>query len=79
MHVPQYTEKRIDPFTGDDQVYTMGSKIGLYSTFSRNLDRLWMLWELMMSGEPILVMGETPSVCGDVTWALMELIKPVRF
>jgi hypothetical protein len=33
----------------------------------------------MVLGEPLLVMGDTPTVCGDMIWALLELIKPVRF
>lgn len=35
------------------------------------------MWELMVLGEPLLVMGDTPTVCGDMVWALLELIKPV--
>jgi hypothetical protein len=33
----------------------------------------------MVLGEPILVIGDTPSVTGDVIWSLIELIKPVYF
>ena len=51
----------------------------LFQVFSSNMEKLWLLWELMVIGEPILVIGDTPSVCGDIIWALIELIKPVLF
>ena len=53
--------------------------MGLFQTFSEKLDQLWLLWELMVIGEPILVIGDTPTVCGDVIWSLIELIKPVFY
>jgi hypothetical protein len=33
----------------------------------------------MMLGEPILIVAETPKGCSEVTWGLVELIKPVPF
>jgi hypothetical protein len=59
------------------QVFNIRSRIGLFQTFSEKLENLWLLWELMVLGEPILVIGDTPSVTGDVIWSLVELIKPV--
>ncbi|KAI9325886.1 hypothetical protein DFJ73DRAFT_632994 [Zopfochytrium polystomum] len=50
-----------------------------FDLFSQSLDLLWHCWELMMLGEPILVMGETAKGCSDVVWGLVELIKPVPF
>ena len=72
-HVPQYDMK------SRSNQEMMGSKMGLYHVFSQNLDQLWLLWELMIMGEPILVLGDTPTSCGDVVWGLIEIMKPIPF
>eukprot|EP00842_Homolaphlyctis_polyrhiza_P006447 jgi/Hompol1/6803/HPOL_001207-RA len=50
-----------------------------FSLFERSLESLWTCWELMMLGEPIFVIGDTPTACSEVVWALIELIKPIPF
>ncbi|KAJ3108587.1 Protein dennd6a [Phlyctochytrium planicorne] len=50
-----------------------------YDLFSRSIELLWSCWELIILGEPILVMAETPRGCSDVVWGLVELIKPIPF
>ncbi|KAJ3328704.1 Protein dennd6a [Blyttiomyces sp. JEL0837] len=50
-----------------------------YDLFSRALELSWVCWELMMLGEPILVVAETPKGSSDVVWGLVELIKPIPF
>lgn len=49
----------------------------LYQTFYRSLESLWTCWELMVIGEPIYVMADTPTMSSNVVQALIELIKPV--
>ncbi|KAI8853261.1 hypothetical protein BC829DRAFT_24344 [Chytridium lagenaria] len=50
-----------------------------YDLFSRSLELLWVCWELIVLGEPVLIMADTPRGCSDVVWGLVELIKPVPF
>ncbi|TPX46522.1 hypothetical protein SeMB42_g03146 [Synchytrium endobioticum] len=51
----------------------------LYRLFSSSLEMLWVCWELMIIGEPILVVADNPRCCSEVVWALIELIKPIAF
>ncbi|KAJ3130830.1 Protein dennd6a [Physocladia obscura] len=51
----------------------------IYATFSATPSLSYLLWELMVLGEPILVQAETPKACSGVVWTLIELIKPVPF
>lgn len=50
-----------------------------YQIFRNSLESLWTAWELMTLAEPILVIGDSPRACSNLTWALVELIKPVFF
>lgn len=43
------------------------------------LDYLPALWELLVTGEPILVRAQTPTACSAAVMALMGLIHPLPF
>ncbi|KAJ1557370.1 Protein dennd6a, partial [Nowakowskiella sp. JEL0078] len=47
-----------------------------FELFEKSLNLLWICWELMVLGEPIIVMAETPKGSSDVVICLVELIKP---
>lgn len=49
-----------------------------YELFSRSLEMMWICWELMVLGEPVLVIADNPKSASDTIWGLVELIKPVR-
>ncbi|KAJ3219641.1 Protein dennd6a [Dinochytrium kinnereticum] len=76
-------QKRLNPSPVPSPVSTMTPVIccpgRFYDLFSRSLELLWVCWELIVLGEPILVMADTPRGCSDVVWGLIELIKPVPF
>jgi Transport protein Avl9 len=48
----------------------------LYDAFQHTLSELWMLWELVLCGEPLLVMAGTPTGCCNAVLALLSLIEP---
>jgi hypothetical protein len=48
-----------------------------YELYSKSLDLLWSVWEIMILGEPICVLSETPSACSHVVNSFVEIIKPV--
>ncbi|KAL2918131.1 hypothetical protein HK105_202058 [Polyrhizophydium stewartii] len=50
-----------------------------YPLFESSPELLWTCWELMVIGEPIMVVGDTPRSCSELVWALVELIKPIPF
>ncbi|KAJ3126014.1 Protein dennd6b [Nowakowskiella sp. JEL0407] len=50
-----------------------------FELFEKQLDLLWLCWELMVVGESIIVVAETPKGCSDIVLSLVELIKPIPF
>lgn len=54
-------------------------EVGLYSVFRGLSPCLWHLWELVITGQPVLVMGASPERCGDAVLALVSLISPLEF
>lgn len=42
-------------------------------------DKIWVLWELVALGEPILVFAPTPSQCSAAVLAIIGLIHPFPF
>lgn len=49
----------------------------LYTVFSGILDKLWVLWELVLLGEPIVIMANSPDICSSAVLNLISLIRPV--
>ncbi|KAJ1686880.1 hypothetical protein LUZ63_018270 [Rhynchospora breviuscula] len=49
----------------------------LFSSFRGVILHLWNLWEMMLIGEPILVIAPTPSQCSEAVSALVSLIAPI--
>ncbi|KAK4522337.1 hypothetical protein GAYE_HPESCF16G0217 [Galdieria yellowstonensis] len=49
----------------------------LYLCFSENLSYLWTLWELMMLGEPVLVVSSTPARACSAVGCLLSLLVPL--
>lgn len=51
---------------------------GLYHHFKDILQDLWLLWELILLAEPLVVMAPDPGVCSEAVVSLVNLINPVR-
>lgn len=50
-----------------------------YQIFRNHLDHLWTCWELMVTGQPIYVISDSPSAASELVQCLIELVKPVPF
>jgi len=53
--------------------------VGLYSVFRSLTPSLWHLWELAITGAPILVTGPSPEVAGDAVFAIVSLVSPLEY
>jgi len=51
----------------------------LYDFMHTHLEVLWMLYELVLLCEPILVQGDSPRSCGEAVWTMVEMIKPLSY
>ncbi|GAB2267460.1 hypothetical protein Dimus_002443 [Dionaea muscipula] len=50
----------------------------LFGIFRGLLLQLWVLWELLLIGEPILIIAPTPPQCCEAVAGLVSLIAPVH-
>ncbi|KAJ6239857.1 hypothetical protein M0813_24777 [Anaeramoeba flamelloides] len=55
-----------------------GADLNLFSLFAKNPQDLWLIWQLLISGESILIIGDSPSQVSDVALALSSLIFPLK-
>jgi hypothetical protein len=51
----------------------------LFAAFRGLLLHLWTLWELMVVGEPILVVAPSPAQCSEAVSALVSLVAPLLY
>jgi hypothetical protein len=55
------------------------AETNLFQTFGTDLlHNLWYCWELIMTGEPLLVIASSPAVCSHLVLSLVSLISPVH-
>nr|SVE87899.1 EOG090X031T [Daphnia similis] len=57
----------------------IATDVDLYSALAPLLPHLQMLWELLLCGEPLVVMATSPSICSHVVQALVNLIHPLQY
>ena len=50
----------------------IATDVDLYTALASLLPHLQMLWELLLCGEPLVVMATSPSVCSYVVQALVK-------
>ena len=53
--------------------------VNVYAAFNGITDQLWLLWELVLTAEPLLVYGSTPTHASDAVFAALSLIAPLEY
>ena len=53
--------------------------VNLYSALGQETHNLWYLWELIITGEPLLVLAKTPALCSNIVLALVSMITPIIY
>ncbi|XP_062158352.1 uncharacterized protein LOC133865863 isoform X2 [Alnus glutinosa] len=51
----------------------------LFGAFRGLLLQLWVLWELLLIGEPILIIAPTPPQCCEAVASLVSLVAPLLY
>ncbi|KAG5261475.1 hypothetical protein AALO_G00284660 [Alosa alosa] len=51
----------------------------LFQCFQSMLIHVQMLWELMLLGEPVVVMAPSPTVCSETVLALVSAVSPLKY
>ncbi|XP_038833681.1 protein DENND6B-like isoform X3 [Salvelinus namaycush] len=54
-------------------------ELDLFKCFQSFLIHLQMLWELMLLGEPVVIMAPSPTVSSETVLALVSSIAPLRY
>ncbi|XP_036373990.1 protein DENND6B isoform X2 [Megalops cyprinoides] len=54
-------------------------ELDLFKCFQSVLIHIQMLWELMLLGEPVVVMAPSPTVSSETVLALVSAISPLRY
>lgn len=53
--------------------------VNLFQEFGMDqLNNLWYMWELVITGEPILIVSAQPSSCSHIVLGLVSLIHPIQ-
>ncbi|KAJ4821931.1 hypothetical protein Tsubulata_041966 [Turnera subulata] len=67
------------PFLPNNQSIPQGlfHDSDIFGSFRGILLQLWVLWELLLIGEPILIIGPTPSQCCEAVASLVSLVAPL--
>ncbi|KAL6994900.1 hypothetical protein U1Q18_005036 [Sarracenia purpurea var. burkii] len=67
------------PFLPNNQSVPQGlfHDSDIFSIYRGILMQLWLLWELSLIGEPILVIAPTPPQCCEAVAALVSLVAPL--
>ena len=53
--------------------------VPLFTTFGGLSSSLWHLWELALTGEPILILAPTPDSCSRAVLGIVSMIAPLRY
>ena len=54
-------------------------EVDIFSGFQSILPHIQMMWELVLTGEPLVVMAASPSVTSSTVQALISLISPLKY
>ncbi|KAL5183624.1 Protein DENND6A [Glycine soja] len=69
----------VAPFLPNNQYIPQGlfHDSDLFGAFRGLLLQLWLLWELLLVGEPILIIAPTPPQCCEAVASLVSLVAPL--
>ncbi|XP_012944866.1 protein DENND6B isoform X3 [Aplysia californica] len=88
VRVPSRSDKLIGPAqTRSEHGHTVPAhtilpslhEVDIYSAFLTILPHVQLLWELVLIGEPIVVMASSPTVTCHTVQALVNMIAPLKF
>ncbi|KAK9763078.1 hypothetical protein K7432_010582 [Basidiobolus ranarum] len=82
VHKPQLLEsssfnmKTMDP---ENQILASVVHDAMYNQFHEIIGDMWLCWELVLLGEPIVVTSQSPATCSETVTALIDMISPVPY
>ncbi|XP_055619343.1 protein DENND6A [Toxorhynchites rutilus septentrionalis] len=61
------------------QIIASVHEIDIFKSLQFFLPHIYLLWELVLTGEPIVVTGASPTDCAHMVQTLMSLISPLSY
>ncbi|WFD33446.1 hypothetical protein MCUN1_000259 [Malassezia cuniculi] len=65
------------PWDGQETILASVPTASFHATLHAVVSSLWLLWEILILGEPLLVVAGDPRTASDAVWHLLDLIRPV--
>ncbi|XP_069764407.1 protein DENND6B isoform X8 [Narcine bancroftii] len=72
----QFNQKNLLPAP---MVIPTVNELDFFRCFQQILIHIQMVWELMLLGEPIIVMASSPTISSDTVLALISCIAPLKY
>mmetsp|Transcript_21539 Transcript_21539/g.40218 ORF Transcript_21539/g.40218 Transcript_21539/m.40218 type:complete len:793 (-) Transcript_21539:824-3202(-) len=73
-------EKLTDAILGQDLDFPgLFQEVPLFTTFGGLSVALWHIWEMAITGEPIIVLAPTPDRCSQAVLAIASLVAPMQY
>ncbi|KAJ2886578.1 hypothetical protein FB639_001547 [Coemansia asiatica] len=69
----------LDRFDPGEHILASVTFDGLFRSFRDTLGDLWTCWELMILGESLVVLADTPSRCSEAIVSLVDIIFPITY
>ncbi|ORY93744.1 hypothetical protein BCR43DRAFT_516764 [Syncephalastrum racemosum] len=76
LETTSFDMSRMQP---DTQIMASLPVGGLFHHYKDILQDLWLLWELMLLAEPLVVIAPDPGVCSEAVVSLVDLINPIPY
>ncbi|KAJ1906249.1 hypothetical protein LPJ81_001449 [Coemansia sp. IMI 209127] len=76
LETSKFPLNRFDP---GEHILASVTYDGLFRSFRDTLDDLWTCWELMILGESLVVLADTPSRCSEAIVSLVDIIFPIKY
>lgn len=61
------------------QIFPNLNEVNVYKALNPVLVHVHLLWELILLGEPIVILAPSPSMCSQTVQALVGLILPLKY
>ncbi|XP_077987090.1 protein DENND6A-like isoform X2 [Glandiceps talaboti] len=55
------------------------NEVEVFRWFQPVLPHIQLLWELVITNEPIVVMAPSPTICSDTVQALVSMLSPLKY
>ena len=75
----ELSKSESSPYLSNRLVINVSNDINIYQSLLPVISNIQLLWELVLTNEPLAVITHTPNLCSDVVFALVHSISPLKY